>query len=550
MKPKYLHDFSKDESTTIKEVFEDLVYAPEWFQLDGEKIKTVVDVGALIGSFSLWIHEKIPKAKIFAYEPDPESYNYLLKNIKQAKAEKQIQANNFAVWEREEKLSLHRFENTFGSNSVIFKNRPFVGKYQETIKVDATSLKNIISKVKKIDLLKLDCEGSEYNILYSLDKKELKKIKYIVLEYHEFDNEKIHTGNALSNFLRKNNFITQIIPTNIKNHQGLGYIYASQVLQDTKLQKIFDQSTKSLLNLHKILNEREEYAKDLEKTILKKDDELGSIRKNVVEKENYAKELEGVVSKKESYAKELEGVVSKKESYAKELEGVVSKKESYAKELEGVVSKKESYAKELEGVVSKKESYAKELEGVVSKKESYAKELEGVVSKKESYAKELELEIKLKDSELKKIEGIIIEGEKEISKLLDMIHAKELELIDFKNELSEIERSVMFQVMRKTGKRIDLSFPNNSRRGEFKKIVSASLSIIFSKGIKKYLSEVDTKFKRKEFKVLTPVVISSTDEEALKKIVNDNKKNRLKVNPHNKNFIENDEIFIPSEEKL
>jgi len=494
LKPKYLHDFSKDESTTIKEVFEDLVYAPEWFQLDGEKIKTVVDVGALIGSFSLWIHEKIPKAKIFAYEPDPESYNYLLKNIKQAKAEKQIQANNFAVWEREEKLSLHRFENTFGSNSVIFKNRPFVGKYQETIKVDATSLKNIISKVKKIDLLKLDCEGSEYNILYSLDKKELKKIKYIVLEYHEFDNEKIHTGNALSNFLRKNNFITQIIPTNIKNHQGLGYIYASQVLQDTKLQKIFDQSTKSLLNLHKILNEREEYAKDLEKTILKKDDELGSIRKNVVEKENYAKELEGVVSKKESYAKELEGVVSKKESYAKELEGVVSKKESYAKELE--------------------------------------------------------LEIKLKDSELKKIEGIIIEGEKEISKLLDMIHAKELELIDFKNELSEIERSVMFQVMRKTGKRIDLSFPNNSRRGEFKKIVSASLSIIFSKGIKKYLSEVDTKFKRKEFKVLTPVVISSTDEEALKKIVNDNKKNRLKVNPHNKNFIENDEIFIPSEEKL
>ena len=105
-----------------------------------------------------------------------------------------------------------------------------------------------ISKIGKIDLLKVDCEGSEYNILYSLGKNDFKKIKYIVLEYHEFDAKKLHKGRDLSDFLRKNNFTTQIIPTDIKSNQGLGYIYASQILDDKKFQIVFDHSTKSLLN--------------------------------------------------------------------------------------------------------------------------------------------------------------------------------------------------------------------------------------------------------------------------------------------------------------
>ena len=43
-------------------------------------MKTVVDVGALIGSFTLWAQEQWPNAIIHAYEPDPESFEYLKKN--------------------------------------------------------------------------------------------------------------------------------------------------------------------------------------------------------------------------------------------------------------------------------------------------------------------------------------------------------------------------------------------------------------------------------------------------------------------------------------
>jgi len=61
LKPVYIHESSEDESITINEVFDDLVYEPEWFNFFSDKIKNIVDIGAYIGAFSLWIHEKLIK---------------------------------------------------------------------------------------------------------------------------------------------------------------------------------------------------------------------------------------------------------------------------------------------------------------------------------------------------------------------------------------------------------------------------------------------------------------------------------------------------------
>ena len=107
MKPKFIHDSSNDEYVTITEVFDDLVYQPSWFDFESTDFKKIVDVGALIGSFSLWIHEKFPNAVIHAYEPDPESFDYLLKNIQSANAKDHIFAYKCAVWKSSKKLKLH-----------------------------------------------------------------------------------------------------------------------------------------------------------------------------------------------------------------------------------------------------------------------------------------------------------------------------------------------------------------------------------------------------------------------------------------------------------
>jgi hypothetical protein len=62
----------------------------------------------------------------------------------------------------------------------------FFGGSGDKISVDCLTLEDIFKKhrLKKLDLLKLDCEGAEYEILYETPAEILAKIKEIRLEYH------------------------------------------------------------------------------------------------------------------------------------------------------------------------------------------------------------------------------------------------------------------------------------------------------------------------------------------------------------------------------
>ena len=57
-----------------------------------------------------------------------------------------------------------------------------------------------ITSVSKIDLLKLDCEGAEYNILYNTPAHLFKKINCISIETHPGPDKK-ENKDALEKFL-------------------------------------------------------------------------------------------------------------------------------------------------------------------------------------------------------------------------------------------------------------------------------------------------------------------------------------------------------------
>ena len=68
--------------------------------------------------------------------------------------------------------------------------------------------------MQSIDLLKLDCEGSEYPILYESDKSIFKIIKNMAIEVHDLDTEK-NNNTALKEFLKNNGYqITEKIGEN------------------------------------------------------------------------------------------------------------------------------------------------------------------------------------------------------------------------------------------------------------------------------------------------------------------------------------------------
>ncbi|HGJ67496.1 TPA: FkbM family methyltransferase, partial [bacterium] len=74
------------------------------------------------------------------------------------------------------------------------------------ISVKTTSIEEFMKKysLDRIDLLKIDCEGSEYKILFKCPKEIIKKISKITMEYHPID--KSRNAKTLKKFLEKNGF--------------------------------------------------------------------------------------------------------------------------------------------------------------------------------------------------------------------------------------------------------------------------------------------------------------------------------------------------------
>ena len=140
---------------------------------------TVIDIGAHIGLFSLFISKKLKNAKIYSYEPNLENHNLMIENIKKNCAQN-ISAFNVAVSSQLGSTLLYLDEKDSAAHSVFKKTAL-------SVNVNSVTLEKIIkdNKISSCELLKLDCEGAEYEILMKTPKEILTKINKISLEYEK-----------------------------------------------------------------------------------------------------------------------------------------------------------------------------------------------------------------------------------------------------------------------------------------------------------------------------------------------------------------------------
>ena len=141
---------------------------------------TVIDIGAHIGLFSLLVSQLCKTGKILSFEPVSENFDLLVSNLKLNHI-KNILPFNMAVSKNSGRLDL--FLNNDQSAHSIFS------KSSESINVESTSLQKIFEehKISSCKILKLDCEGAEYEIIDSLPSEYLDKIQNMVIEYHLAD---------------------------------------------------------------------------------------------------------------------------------------------------------------------------------------------------------------------------------------------------------------------------------------------------------------------------------------------------------------------------
>jgi len=188
-------------------------YDIEGFEINENDV--IIDIGGHIGLFTLYASLNHANVKIIAIEPHPQNFSLLMKNLKNNRLDKIITINK-AITKSEKTINLFLDSLDDAAHSIYRKS----GK---SIKIRTTTLGQIIkeNQIKKCNLLKMDCEGAEFEIMESLTNEELSKIDKLCLEYHLEKNETMYLDH-LKTRLKKMNFTVIINPTN----SNLGMLYA------------------------------------------------------------------------------------------------------------------------------------------------------------------------------------------------------------------------------------------------------------------------------------------------------------------------------------
>jgi len=147
-----------------------------------DRFRTIVDVGANVGSFAVYAAQSSPRARILCYEPEEENFQRLKKHLSINGLEGRVNAFQSAVGSSigPRKLALSV------SQCNAFDDRRKGASHQV---VACTTLQGIRREhaLDSLDLLKMNCEGAEYEILGACSRADYDGILNIRLEYHNLD---------------------------------------------------------------------------------------------------------------------------------------------------------------------------------------------------------------------------------------------------------------------------------------------------------------------------------------------------------------------------
>jgi FkbM family methyltransferase len=205
-------NLSLPSNSTYIELFRDILLDDEYFllKLKNAEIKNLVDVGANLGIFSITARLIFPNSVIHCYEPNSQNLKFLNDNGT---------VFNFKVFNEAVSLNNGRATLIYSSKHDTAANL----KNSSSGDIVVSDLSTIIKRLdgQNIDLLKLDCEGQEFQILR--DIKSLKTIRFITLEYHLDISRSENQLHELKSLLKNSNF--KIIKDDSRN-SCLGVILA------------------------------------------------------------------------------------------------------------------------------------------------------------------------------------------------------------------------------------------------------------------------------------------------------------------------------------
>lgn len=203
------------------------------------------DVGAHKGESIISFGKNLNIKNIYSFEASQISFEILSKKIKdiQSKFPKmKIIIENIALGSSDKKIKIKHFNESSSStinkinvDSNYFKKKQKflygseVSKYYKEFIVKQITLDNYLElkSIDKVDFIKIDTEGYEFEILNGL-KKNIKHVKIILFEHHYHDMiRKNYSFSDIHMFLKENNF-EQIYKLKMPFRKTFEYIYKNK----------------------------------------------------------------------------------------------------------------------------------------------------------------------------------------------------------------------------------------------------------------------------------------------------------------------------------
>jgi FkbM family methyltransferase len=169
----------------------------------------VFDVGANIGLFTLWVYERCGVARVFAFEPLPQTFAQLERNVRAyslpvelyqcglgaAAGEWQFtyypkataMSGRYAEAGEDERLARALLKNQDAALNE-YANELMAQRFaSEQVRCEVTTISAVLAQhgVEQIDLLKVDVEKSELDVLAGIAAHDWPRIKQVVVEVHD-----------------------------------------------------------------------------------------------------------------------------------------------------------------------------------------------------------------------------------------------------------------------------------------------------------------------------------------------------------------------------
>jgi FkbM family methyltransferase len=146
----------------------------------------IIDVGANVGCFTLFAASELHSRRVIAFEPDPKNFQQLAKNVALNPRHKITAVQEAVGRSRGEVTFFNDASAEFTIGGTLLSDRGERRGYS-TIRVKSTTLADIFERfgIDRCSLLKLDCEGAEFDILETSPEEVCDRIDQIAMEVHE-----------------------------------------------------------------------------------------------------------------------------------------------------------------------------------------------------------------------------------------------------------------------------------------------------------------------------------------------------------------------------